>query len=33
MLHIPDVGGDGQSALLEHDLVQICVIMISWHEL
>jgi hypothetical protein len=33
MLHIPDVGGIGQSAAVVHDLVQMFTCMIIWHEL
>jgi len=31
MLHMPDVGGFGQSAFVAQVLVQICIIMIIWH--
>jgi hypothetical protein len=33
MLHVPDVGGLGQSEFVVHDLVQMSAIMIIWQEL
>jgi hypothetical protein len=33
VLHVPSVGGSGQSAALVHAFVQMFIIMIFWHEL